>query len=111
MAKLLTPLLEIIRPSQLKNSVDFFNRIKNINVKDKLLVSLDIQSLYTYIPVKKTNDIFKRHLEKLKILSPYPFSKLFKLANFVPIIASLSMINSFINRNLDYQWDLPLMVF
>ena len=48
-AKLFTSLQGIISPSHPKNSGDQLDRIKNINMKDKLLASLNIQSLYTNI--------------------------------------------------------------
>ena len=71
-------------------------------MKDKLLARTDIQSFLYQCPVEEFIDIFKTSLrKKLEVLSSYPFPKLFKLSNFVPIIVSSNMINNFINRNFD----------
>ena len=53
LAKTLTPLLGTISSSHLKNSGDLINKIKDINVENKQLASLDVVSLYTNIPVDK----------------------------------------------------------
>ena len=53
-----------ISPSHLKKAGDLLNSIKNINMKDKILANLDIQSLYINVLVKKSIDILKCHLEK-----------------------------------------------
>ena len=46
-------MLGTVNPSHLKNSADLLNRIRNTNMKNKQLTSLDIVSLYTNIPVEK----------------------------------------------------------
>ena len=62
--KILTPLLGTINPSHLKTSGNLLNKIKNINMKNKLQANFDIQFLYTNIPVKKCILQLKIQLEK-----------------------------------------------
>lgn len=49
-----------ISPSYIKNSRDLFKILKNINMTDKLITSLDIKSLYTNVLVSlKTSSTIK----------------------------------------------------
>ena len=54
-AKILTPLLGIISPSHIINSGDLLNKIKDMNIQNKTMNSLDITSLYIDIPVKRAS--------------------------------------------------------
>jgi len=79
LAKLLTPLLGTISNSHIKNSNDLINKIKNINMQNKLLSSLDIKSLYTNIPVNKCITRLENHLKKSNISLPLPTQTIIKI--------------------------------
>ena len=65
LAKLLFP-HSINRESYVKNSYEFVQTIKQLKIQpNDILVSLDIVSLFTNIPVEETLDIIKQKL-KLK---------------------------------------------
>ena len=58
------PLLGTISPSRLKSSGDLLNKIRNINMDNKHTASLNIQSLYANITIKKCILQLKIHQEK-----------------------------------------------
>ena len=67
LTKILTSLLGIISPSHFKKKKktgNLLNKIRCINMENKLLASFDIQSLYTNLLVKKCISQLKTHLEK-----------------------------------------------
>ena len=65
--KILTPLLGTISPSNSKNSGDLLNKIKDINNQNETVNSLDINSLYTNVPIKNASTFLLLTLEKLHI--------------------------------------------
>ena len=54
LASLLSPLLGSISHSHLINFDDFVSKVREINLKDKVLVSFDVESLFTNVPVEET---------------------------------------------------------
>ena len=59
LAKFLIPAIETFTRNEftLNNSFEFFDKIRNMNLENKFIVSMDIVSLYTNIPVKETINI------------------------------------------------------
>ena len=59
LAKFLIPAIEGFAKNEftLNNSFEFFDEIRSMDLKDKFIVSMDIESLYTNIPVKETINI------------------------------------------------------
>ena len=64
LAKTLSPFLIIISDALINNSASLFNKIININTKNKFLVCVDIKSLHTNIPVDKCIKRQENHLKK-----------------------------------------------
>lgn len=63
----------------LKNSIHLVDRIKNINLPNRCkLLSLDVDSLFTNVPVNETLDIMTRLLE-MKRLHPIEISEIVEL--------------------------------
>ena len=60
---MLSPLLGSISHSHLINSDDFVSKVRGINLKDKVLVSLDVDSLFTNVPVEETLSFLRNHLQ------------------------------------------------
>lgn len=65
-----------------KNSYDFINAIKNIDIKSHYtLASFDIVNLYTNVPIQETLNIVKENLKKNLILLPEAIDELLELLN------------------------------
>ena len=60
LAKPLSNALGSISPSHLKNSGDLLNRIKDININGKKIVSFDVKALFTNVPVDGAMAAVKR---------------------------------------------------
>ena len=56
LSKLLEPIRQKISPYSIKDTFHCLDAIKEINIGDKLLFSLDVQSLFTNIPLLETVD-------------------------------------------------------
>ena len=65
-AKFFVPLLEPLTTNEytLKNSLEFIKEINQVNLKDKVMASFDIQSLFTNIPLDETIKIIDNELFK-----------------------------------------------
>lgn len=56
LSRILTSLLSTMSPSHIKNSGELLNKLKNIDIKNKYMASLDIKSLYTNISIDPTKE-------------------------------------------------------
>ena len=74
-AKILTPFTWHSQPLTHHNHWRL-NKIKDINIQNKTMNSLDITSLYTNIPIKKCHTLLVTHLRKIKFNSPLPINTL-----------------------------------
>ena len=83
LAKTLSPLLGKISTSHLKNSGDLINRIRDLNMENKLMASLDVTSLYTNIPVKKCLDSLNTYLNETNTKLDLPTDTIIKLCTLV----------------------------
>ena len=60
----------------IKDSTDFKSKIKNINIPDNyILISLDVISLYTNIPINLTKNILTKKWEKIKQYTDLPLNE------------------------------------
>ena len=66
LAKFFVPILEPLTTNEytLKNSLEFIKEINQINLKNKIMASFDIQSLFTNIPLDETIKIIDNELFK-----------------------------------------------
>ena len=71
LASLLSPLLGSISHSHLINSDDFVSKVRGINLKDKILVSFDVDSLFTNVPVEETLSFLRNHLQTNPLNLPF----------------------------------------
>ena len=79
-SNLLSPCLNSISGAHLKNTQDFIDKIKHISFNDKIMVSFDIKSLFTKVPVTECLHFLKRKLNNLTQLNcPIPFESFIKL--------------------------------
>ena len=79
----------------LHNSYDFFDNIRHMNLKNKYIVSMDIESLYTNIPVRETIDI----LTNLIYENDNSFRNMSKL-NFKKMLECITSNTFFIFNNI-----------
>lgn len=60
--------LEIIREFEVKNSVDFCRKMKDVKIsEDEMMVSFDVESLFPSVPLEKTLNVLKNHLGRKNI--------------------------------------------
>ena len=82
LSKLLTPCLNNISGYHLTNTVDFISKIKNKVLRDKILISFDVESLFTNIPVDQCIVLLNNEISRLNLNLPVTneiFIKLLKL--------------------------------
>lgn len=70
LAKCLSKHIGCISTSNVINSVDFIDRIGNLNMQGKKMVSFDVVSLFTNVPIDLTLDLFSRYCKENKICLP-----------------------------------------
>ena len=78
----LTPCLNKISNSHIVNTVDFINKLNNENLNNKTMVSFDVDSLFTSVPVQECIDLLSNELPHLNLDLPVPnniFIQLIKL--------------------------------
>ena len=63
LASLLNPLLGNISGSHLINSEHFIDKIRNVNFNNKIMVSFDVASLFTNVPIEETLIFLDQYLE------------------------------------------------
>ena len=82
-AKWLTKLLEPVRKEIVTHTVtdtfDFVRVINDLNLQDKKMLSLDVSSLFTNVPVRETIDYIVDVIDRKKIILVLPTSDLKKL--------------------------------
>ena len=61
------------------NTLDFVSKIRNINLYNKRLISFDVSSLFTNIPVTECINLLERKLPNLNLNFPVPINTLIKL--------------------------------
>ena len=71
LASLLSPLLGSISHSHLINYDEFVSKIRGITLKDKILVSFDVDPLFTNVPVEETLSFFSNHLQTNPLNVPF----------------------------------------
>ena len=74
LAKLLSCLLGTISDAHIKDSGSLLNKLTDIDMNNKYLVSVDIKSLYTNIPVDRCIERLHNHLRKSNTKIPLPIS-------------------------------------
>ena len=98
-----------INDTYINNSGSLFNKIININMKNKSLTSLDIKSLYANVPVDKRIERLENHLKKTNTILFYASLNWLKSVPYARYIV-ISNTTLFMNRNLVYLWVLHLVV-
>ncbi|VDP30934.1 unnamed protein product [Schistosoma mattheei] len=79
LVKLLEPLQQELVKYSVKDVFEFVDRIKNMNINGKNMLSLDITSLFTNIPLTETIDYTCEQLLEKKIEIPIPVIKMKEL--------------------------------
>ena len=79
LSSLLSPLLGTISNSHLINSDDFVDKTRKVNLVGKKLVSFDVNSLFTNVPVEETLLFLQNHLQDNPIDMPFSLETLVKL--------------------------------
>ena len=93
-----------------KNSTTFSNYIRNVLIEDdEIMVSFDVTSLYTNIPITDTLNIIKDYVhsdDQFARKTAIPQDKFLDLVNLVLTTTwYTSLILSFINKLTALQWE------
>ena len=78
-SKKLTPCLNRISNSHIVNTVDFINKLHNVNLNNKIMISFDVDSLFTSVPVQECIDLLSNELSRLNLDLPVSNSVFIKL--------------------------------
>ena len=79
LSKYLAKALGKISNSHIENNTDFIQKVKNISTFGKKLVSFDVNSLFTKVPIEETLTFLERKLPDLNLDLPVPVEKFLKL--------------------------------
>lgn len=109
LAKTLTQLLGTISPAHIKHSGDLLRRLKYIkNTRTRKLISLDIKSLYTNIPVKACLKKIEEHLITKNITTPVPTTDFINLIDLCTNITHLQYRDKYYKQNFGLPMGSPL---
>ena len=78
-SKTLSSFVGDISNSHIKNSSDFVDKIRHLDLNNKIMVSFDVVSLFTKVPVELTLTWLKVHLENNLMSLPINIDNFFKL--------------------------------
>ena len=79
LASLLCPLLGKVSGSHLVNSEDFIRKVRGVNLNDKIMLSFDVDSLFTNVPIDTTIVFLKRYLNSNALDLPFSVDTLISL--------------------------------
>lgn len=79
LASLLSPLIGRISGKHLVNSEDFIGKIRGLDLNGKIMVSFDVKSLFTNVPIEATLDYLRLHLAEYELPLPVPIDTLLEL--------------------------------
>lgn len=97
LAQPLSRTLGSISNAHLKNSGDMKNRIKNIPLKNKTLVSFDVTALFTNVPTKEAMTAVERAINSSNITLPLPKH------DFLELVQLCVNFNGFTFNGQEYQ--------
>jgi hypothetical protein len=79
LSKLLSPALGKVSGSHIINNVDFVEKVKQVNLNGGKMVSFDVDSLFTKVPVDETLQFLERKLPELNLDLPVSNEDFIKL--------------------------------
>ena len=79
LSSLLKPLLGTISGSHIINSTDFVEKIRGIDLTDKVMVSFDVDSLFTNVPIDETLKFLEDFLPRSGVQLPFSVEILLNL--------------------------------
>ncbi|CAH8524172.1 unnamed protein product [Dicrocoelium dendriticum] len=69
---LLTPVRRMMTKYTVKDTFDLIDCVQNMNIADKVMCSMDVQSLFTNIPLRETVDFLCEFIMSNKVVLPIP---------------------------------------
>ncbi|CAH8613781.1 unnamed protein product [Schistosoma rodhaini] len=79
LVQILKPLHKEIVKHSVKDSFEFVNNVKNLSLKNKFMISLDVTSLFTNIPLLETVDFICNELTERNLETVIPVSAIKQL--------------------------------
>ena len=83
LSKLLSPALNRISGCHLNNTSEFIEKIRKLGIDNNVIVSFDVESLYTNIPVTETINLIENRLPELNLNLPISNDIFIKLIRIV----------------------------
>ena len=87
-ATILKPLNCKISNSYVLNTDDFVERIRNVEIRNKIMVSFDVSSLFTNVPCEVSNCL-NLFLNIIKIYGNIPISKIFEVCGNICVQSAI----------------------
>ena len=97
-AKLLTPQLNSISNCHLTNTTDFINKIKNVNLSNSTMISFDVISLFTNVPVAECIQLLETELNNRNFNLPVSNNVFIELIKLVTNSCFFSFNNCFYSQ-------------
>ena len=107
LARKLSPVLGKISNSRVRNSVDFVKRCRNLTFNGKL-ISLDVESLFTKVPVSETIDFLRRKLPDCNLDIPIDLNRFIDLIELCVTDNVFEYDNDYYRQNYGMSMGSPL---
>ena len=106
LCRLLSPLVVNI-PTHINNSSTFSNFVKTQRLGEEILVSFDVVSLFTKVPIELAIQVAKERLQEENTLedrTAYPSMTSYSFSSSASKLPIFRSVVSIINRSLEQLW-------
>ena len=107
-SKILSPLVGNIFPSHVKNSIDFVDKIRGCNLDNRNMMSFDIVSLFTNVPIQTLLPWLREHIVSISFSLPIRLDSFFDLIRLCLSCTHFTFNGEFFVQNNGLSMGSPL---
>ena len=111
LSSLLKPLLGKISGSHIINSTDFVEKIRGIDLTDKVMVSFDVDSLFTNVPIDETLNFLEDFLPRSWVQLPFSVEILSNLVRLCVTNCNFTCNEKFYRQISGLPWVAVYLLF
>ena len=100
LCKLLEPIRRHVKEYSVQDTFDFVNKVKDLNLSDKQMILLDVKSLFTSVPVKKSIKILCTLVDEIMPNLPIKISELKELLYLCTVNVQFLFQNVFYTQEM-----------
>ena len=86
------------------NTDNFVEKIRNVKLRNKIMVSFDASSLFTNVPIEDTLDFLKNYLQSHTVDMPFNSDVFLKLIELCTNNCYFSCNGNFFRQKRGLQW-------